>query len=120
MDSCSALSCLPDIGKLLSLTYLSLGRCNNISKLPTSVTKLTALNTLNLDGCKTLLALPAGMSALTKLTRVSLCYCKSLKALPDLSTIPGLHTVESGLSCNKEGVVYVRGVSAKIVHSWKA
>ena len=121
MNNCISLLTVPEgIDQLTCLTELGLNRCSSIKELPSSVSKLTALTALNLEGCKSLSTLPACMSELVNLIKLNLCNCERLEVLPDLSEIKGLEKIETGLSRNKEGVVYVRGICLELVHSWRA
>lgn len=117
LDLCHCLSVVHLPNLPITLRKLSLNGCTQLEALPSNLSTLTALN---LNGCENLMALPRTMSALINLNKLDLCNCKKLEALPDLSRIIGLATVDTGLSCNREGVVYVHGVCPRVVRSWKA
>lgn len=116
-SGCSSLASLPD--KLAAnLTELNLSRCVNLRTLSQTVSSLAALTALNLEGCKRLQSLPEHFGDLEQLRKLNLCNSK-LSQLPDLSAIAGLTQVDSGLSSNKDGVVYVHGLCRKLVRSWQ-
>ena len=123
-NGCRSLTSVPSIS--MSLNDLDLGRCSCLQRIPT-ISSLGALTALNLEGCKGLQELPGHFCQLSKLKKLNLCNCINLKTLPDMSSIldtglslmPGLTEVDTGLSSNKDGFVYVHGCCAQLVRSWQ-
>jgi len=124
MDGCAKVTSLGDhpheLAALKSLEDLNLRNCKGLKELPQALTQLESLTALNLNQLCELEELPEPMSNLQKLKKLNLCYCLKLKTLPDLSENKLLEQVQNKLNRNQEGVVYVMGVDADLVHAWKA
>ena len=72
------------MGKMeVPITYLSVGRCQSITTVPTEINQLTSLEELDLSFCRSLISLPEEIGGLTSLKRLDLSDCTSLISLPE-------------------------------------
>ena len=119
LDSCTSLTSLPDsLGRLITLKHLSMQFCSGLESLPPSLCNLSKLSSLNLKNCQRLSTLPDNLGSLENLTKLNLCNCTKLDSLPDLRNTK-LRSVDTGMSRNSPGVVYVHGLCRVLVRSWK-
>ncbi len=79
----TALEEMPDtLGRMTSLTSLTMDHCEKLKTLPASIGQLGALKQLTLCGLDALEEMPDTLGRLTSLEDLTLTNCRQLKALP--------------------------------------
>ncbi|KAL1822042.1 hypothetical protein ACET3Z_008820 [Daucus carota] len=84
LHGCQNLSKVPPtISQLSNLDHLDMGRCLMLKELPESIGQLTLLRHFSLRHCVNLNQLPGTITQLTRLNHLNLDYCHNLKQLPE-------------------------------------
>ena len=83
INDCGNLTLMPcGFGQLTSLQTLDLSYCTMLQELPTDIGKLVSLKHLDIYGCKNLTHMPWGFGQLTSLQTLNLSKCEMLSELP--------------------------------------
>ncbi|XP_018483273.2 probable disease resistance protein RPP1 [Raphanus sativus] len=82
LSSSKRLKKLPDLSSAIDLYYLSVGYCESLVELPSSIGSAINLIFLDLSGCSSLVKLPSSIGNAINIQRLNLSYCSSLVDLP--------------------------------------
>ena len=83
IDNCENLTLMPyGFGQLTSLQTLDLSCCTMLRELPTDIRKLVSLKHLDINGCKNLSHMSRGFGQLTFLQTLNLSQCEKISELP--------------------------------------
>ncbi|KAK4564507.1 hypothetical protein RGQ29_006541 [Quercus rubra] len=105
INDCENLTLMPcGFGQLTSLQTLDLSRCTMLQELPTDIGKLVNLKQLNISDSKNLTHMPWGVGQLTSLQTLNLSNCKKCQYLPPLYQLPSLQRLWIE---NMEGLEYM-------------
>nr|XP_017243417.1 PREDICTED: disease resistance protein TAO1-like isoform X2 [Daucus carota subsp. sativus] len=84
--SYSKLKSIPNLSELKVLERLLLQGCQNLSKVPSTISQLSKLGHLDMGSCRLLRELPESIGQLTLLRLFNLSHCVNLNQLPETIT----------------------------------